>query len=162
MNITLQRTTLMVCVLAGALALAVALVTARAASAAPPEPINDSFTVEEVCDFPVLNEATGKGKLIELPGGRAVGISPGLRVTLTNTEEPTHQVTYVITGAAHVTELGSGDLSVVLTGRNLLFDPNIGMLLTIGRFTSVLDLEDGTLTPPTGKGRVIDVCDRLA
>src|SRR4051812_33219973 len=35
MNITLQRTTLLVCVLAGALALAIALVAAKDASAAP-------------------------------------------------------------------------------------------------------------------------------
>ena len=48
MNITLQRTTLMVCMLAGALALAVALLAAKDVSAAPPEPVEDSFTVEGV------------------------------------------------------------------------------------------------------------------
>jgi len=162
MNVTLQRTTLLVCVLAGALALAVALVAARGAAAAPPEPVDDSFTVEGVCDFPVLLEATGKTKFIELPGGRFISVNPGFRVTATNEEEPTHQITYVITGAAHVKELQSGDLSVVFTGRNLLFDPSYGMLLTIGRFTQVIDPESGASTPPMGKGRVIDVCARLA
>jgi len=36
------------------------------------------------------------------------------------------------------------------------------MLLTIGRFTQVIDPESGASTPPMGKGRVIDVCARLA
>jgi hypothetical protein len=35
------------------------------------------------------------------------------------------------------------------------------MFLTIGRFTFVVD-EEGNLTPPTGKGRIVDVCARLA
>jgi len=161
MNVALRRATLMVCVLAGALALAVALVVARDASAAPPEPFTDSFTVDDVCDFPVLLEATGKTKGIELPGGRFISVNPGFRVTVTNEEEPTHQITYVVTGAAHVTELDSGELLVVFTGRNLLFDPSYGMLLTMGRFTQVIDLESGAATPPEGKGRVIDVCERL-
>jgi hypothetical protein len=162
MNVTLHRT-LMVCVLAGVFALAVALMAARDASAAPPEPVDDTFTIEEgVCDFPVLAEVSGKTKIIELPGEAFIATSPGVRITLTNQDQPTHQLTYVITGALHATELGSGDLLLVVTGRNLLFDPSFGMLLTIGRFTQVFDEQTETLTPPQGKGRVIDVCDRLA
>ena len=162
MNVTLHRT-LMVCVLAGVFALAVALMAARDASAAPPEPVDDTFTIEEgVCDFPVLAEVSGKTKIIELPGEAFIATSPGVRITLTNQDQPTHQLTYVITGALHATELGSGDLLLVVTGRNLLFDPSFGMLLTIGRFTQVFDEQTETLTPPKGKGRVIDVCDRLA
>jgi hypothetical protein len=163
MNITLHRTSLMVCVLAGALALAIVLVAARDVSAAPPEPVNDTFTVEEgVCDFAVDAEVSGKTKFIELPGGRFIATSPGARITLTNEEEPTHHVTYVITGALHGKDLESGDLLLVVTGRNLLFDPSYGMLLTIGHFSQVVDLEAETATPPEGKGRVIDVCQRLA
>jgi len=162
MNVTLHRT-LMVCVLAGVFALAVALMAARDASAAPPEPVDDTFTIEEgVCDFPVLAEVSGKTKFVELPGEGFIATSPGVRITLTNQDQPTHQLTYVITGALHATELGSGDLLLVVTGRNLLFDPSFGMLLTIGRFTQVFDEQTETLTPPKGKGRVIDVCDRLA
>ncbi len=157
MNITLHRTTLMVCVLAGALALAVALVAAKDVSAAPPEPVDDTFTVEEVCAFPVTLEVSGKGKVIELPGDRVLGLSPDLRVTLTNEDDPANQVTYVITGAFHITTLADGTQVVVATGRNLLFDPS-GMFLTIGRFTFVPDT--GMLA--TGKGRMIDVCARLA
>ncbi len=73
MNITLHRTPLMVCVLAGALALAIALVAAKDVSAAPPEPVDDTpFTVEGVCAFPVTLEVSGKGKVIELPGEQEI------------------------------------------------------------------------------------------
>ena len=164
MDTTLRRTTLFVCVLllAGGLALALALVAARGASAAPPEPINDAFTVRGVCDFPVRFQVSGKAKVIELPGGRFISVNPGLRATLTNKKEPTHRVSYVVTGAAHVTELPSGELFVVFTGRNLFFDPSYGIILTMGRFTEVIDPQTGESTPPEGKGRVIDVCARLA
>ena len=162
MNITFRRTTLLVCVLAGTLALAVALVAVRGASAAPPEPVDETFTIEGVCDFPVDAVVSGKTKFIELPGGRFIATSPGARITLTNVEEPSHQVTYVITGALHGKDLASGDLLLVFTGRNLLFDPSYGMLLTIGHFTQVVDLEAETAPPPEGKGKVIDVCQRLA
>jgi hypothetical protein len=161
MNITSQRT-LVVCVLAGALALALVLVASRDASAAPPEPINDAFTVRGVCDFPVRLQVSGKAKVIELPGERLIGISPGVRITAINIREPAHRVTYVTTGAAHITDLPSGAFTFVATGRNLLFDTSFGMLLTMGRFTFVIDPEEGIVSPLRGKGRVIDVCQRLA
>jgi hypothetical protein len=108
----------------------------------------------------VLFEVSGKGKTIELPGGRTIFTSPGLRVTLTNLDEPTNQVSYVITGAFHERELASGRLKVVATGRNLLFDPSFGMFLMVGRFT--FEVNEDAVTRPTGKGRMIDVCVRLA
>jgi hypothetical protein len=142
--------------------LAVALVASpKAASAAPPDPADDTFTEEGLCDFPVRFEVSGKAKFIELPDGRAIAISPGLRVTLTNLEEQTNSVSYVITGAFHIRELADGRLLVVATGRNLLFDPSFGMFLTIGRFTFKVN-EDGSTTRPKGKGRMINVCRRLA
>jgi hypothetical protein len=165
MDTTLRRTTtLLVCVLfAGGLALAVALVAARGASAAAPEPVNVHFTIRGECGFPVRVEVTGKGKFIELPNGRFIGFSPGQRATLTNREEPSHQATYVITGAVHGKELPSGKLSLVYTGRNLLFGPSEGgVVITMGRFTQVYDPQTDEVTPLRGKGRVIDVCQRLA
>jgi hypothetical protein len=160
-NTILHGRRLVVFTLAVALALAVVVVLPKASSAAPPEPVDDSFTVGDVCDSPVLLEAAGKAKGIELSGGRFLDISPGLRVSLTNTEEPTHQLTYVITGAFHGRDLADGRLLVVATGRNLLFDPSFGMFLTVGRFTFQVN-EDGSITRPEGKGRMIDICSRLA
>jgi hypothetical protein len=160
-NTIVHRRRLVVFTLAVALALAVVVVLPKASSAEPPESLEDTFTAEDLCDFPVLFEVSGKAKFIDLPGARAIDASPGLRVTLTNVEDPANQVSYVITGAFHETELADGSLAVVATGRNLLFDPSFGMFLTIGRFTFVVD-EEGNLTRPTGKGRMIDVCARLA
>jgi hypothetical protein len=161
MDNILYRRRLVVMALAVALALAVVVVLPKATLAAPPEQIDETpVTLEGMCDFPVLLEASGKAKFIDLPGARSISTSPGLRVTLTNLEEPTNQVSYVITGSFHETELANGSLAVVATGRNLLFDPSFGWLLTIGRFTFVD--EEGNLTRPKGKGRVIDVCERLA
>ncbi len=147
---------------AGALMALLMLAFATTASAAPPEPVDFTDTIVGVCEFPVFAEVSGKSKFIDLSGERAISTSPGLRVTLTNVEEQANQVTYVITGAFHFNELANGSEVLVATGRNLLFDPSFGMLLTIGRFTQVFDPQTGTPTPPTGKGRVIDVCERLA
>jgi hypothetical protein len=164
MNITAQRTP-MVCVLAGALALIVALLVLvpKAASAEPPEPID--FPPEELvgfCDFPVLFEVSGKTKVIELPNGDVLFKNPGVRVTLTNLDEPTNKVTYVSTGTTRLRELEGGDLRLITTGRSVLFNESIGILVTIGRFTTIFDEEDGDLSYPTGKGRIIDACARLA
>ncbi len=151
---------------AGALMALLMLALATTASAAPPDPVDSTpFTVEGICPFPMLAELSGKSKLKELPGERTLSISPGLRVTLTNLEEPTNQVSYVITGSFLWTELANGNLFVVARGRNIVFGPDVGMFLTIGRFTFIAFDAGGTpvaLTHPTGQGRLIDVCATLA
>jgi hypothetical protein len=121
--------------------------------------------VEGICPFPMEAELSGKSKVKELPGERTLSISPGLRVTLTNLEEPTNQMSYIITGTFLETELANGTLFVVARGRNIVFGPEVGMFLTTGRFTFIAFDADGTplaLTRPTGQGRLIDVCARLA
>ena len=163
MNITSQRTPT-VCVLAGALALIVALLVLvpKAASAAPPEPVN--FPPEtlgtEYCGFPVLYEVSGKTKVIELPNGDVLFKNPGVRVTLTNLETD-EQVTYVVSGSTRLTELEGGELLVVSTGRTVLSNPSIGVLVPTGRFTFVID-EEGNFSQPTGTGRLLDACAQLA
>ena len=59
--------------------------------------------------------------------------------------------------------LESGELQLVVTGRNLLGAPGGGLTLTIGRLTLVLD-EGSGLFLPVGEatGRVIDLCPLLA
>jgi hypothetical protein len=166
MNITSKRTP-MVCVLAGTLALIVALLVLvpKAASAVPPEPVDETpFRIKGICDFPLRAELSGKSKVKELSGGRTLITAPGLRVTLTNLEEPTNQKTYVITGSFLTRELSDDTLFVVARGRNIVFG-DFGMLLTIGRFTFIGFGEGGNvgaLERPTGKGRIIDVCAQLA
>jgi hypothetical protein len=149
----------------GALMALLMVAFAATASAAPPEPVDSTpFTVEGICPFPMLAELSGKSNVKELPGGRTLSTSPGLRVTLTNLEEPSNQVTYVITGSFLIRDLPDGNQFVVARGRNIVFGPDVGMFLTIGRFTFVGFDADGTplaLTQPEGNGRLIDVCAQL-
>ena len=152
-------------VLALAVALALALLAVavvaspKAASAAPPEPVDDTFVVEDECAFPVLVEVSGKIKFIDLPGERTLITSPKLRATLTNLETD-KQVTLGITGAFHIRTLANGDTVYVFTGRNLLFGPDTDFILTIGRFTG-RESAAGEFSPITGKGRVVDICALL-
>jgi hypothetical protein len=165
-RVTILQGRLVIWVLAAALALAVAVVVPRATSAAPPEPVDETpIPIEGICPFPMEAELSGKTKEIDLGTGQTLSTSPGLRVTLTNLEEPTNQVTYVITGSFLLTELDDGNQFVVARGRNIVFGPDVGMFLTIGRFTFVAFDADGTpiaLTRPEGNGRIIDVCAQLA
>ncbi len=162
MHTTLQRT-LIVCALAGMLlALAAALLAAKTASAAPPGPIPFPNTTERgICEFPVRVHTTGRSKVIETGSGDLLFTNPGLRVTLTNLDEPANTVTYRDSGPVRVTELEGGDLLLVLTGRNVVYSKSIGMFLAIGRFSTIVD-EEGNFTPLSGHGRLIDVCARLA
>ena len=158
-NAILHRRRLVVLALAVALALAVVVVLPRATSAAPPEPVDETFVVEGECDFPVLVEISGKAKIIEFDGN-TLTTSPGLRATLTNLDEPTNQVTVGITGTVRTKELANGDVVFVFRGRNLLFGPDVDFILTIGRFTGSMTAA-GEFSPLTGKGRVIDICAAL-
>src|SRR5215213_10456745 len=70
------------------------------------EPDDPPFIITEeqfpgACSFPVAFEPTGKEKRIELPNGTLLITSPGLDVTLTNTQTGTSE-TYNVTGAARV------------------------------------------------------------
>jgi hypothetical protein len=67
MNISPHRA-LRVCLLTGALALAVALWAAETSSAKSPKPIDfDPEKLVGFCDFPVLLEVSGKNKAISCP-----------------------------------------------------------------------------------------------
>ena len=155
---------MLVLVVGTALALAVSFVLPKASSAEPPGPGDITFEAPDVCDFPVLVEITGKTKTIFLDGSQLI-ISPGLRATLTNLEEPDNQVSFGITGPIRQRELENGVLLVVGRGRNLLLDPGGGTFLTIGRVvytltpTAVPGVFDITILESTGP--VIDVCALL-
>ena len=163
MDMLLHRR-MLVLVAGVALALAVVLVLPRASSAAPPGPVDVTTTLPG-CDFPVEAEVSGKSKVINLPSGQTLITSPNLRITLTNVTEPTNQVTYVITGSFLTTERTDGNLDVEARGSNLIFGPEVGIFLTVGRFTFVGFEDEGAivaLTPPTGEGSLTDVCALLA
>jgi hypothetical protein len=122
----------------------------------------DAGAVFGHCEFPVRYEFSGKAKTIELPGERTIFTSPGLTATLTNLDNPENQVRLNITGAFHQTTLENGDVETVVTGRNLLGDPEAGFVLAIGRFSFVFDAEGNLVQPLTGEGQLVDVCGLLA
>ena len=102
-----------------------------------PEDVSGTIPPEVVaqfpgaCSFPMQLELSGKGKVITLPDGRRIITSPGLHVTVTNVETG-EQATFNITGTFHeTTNLETGEVTTRITGRNLLFDPEAGVVLTI-------------------------------
>jgi hypothetical protein len=130
----------------------------------PPTEINANFPIEN-CGFTILVELSGKGKTIELPGDRMIFTSPGLTATLTNPANG-KQETINITGALQKTVLENGDTVTVATGRNALLDPTVpglvGLFLTIGRLSWVVDREGQIVQPLQGPGKQIDLCALLA
>ena len=118
------------------------------------------------CDFPMLLEFTGKTKTIKLPDGgvvfSSISVSPDLYVTITNLDND-EQATFNITGAVLTEKPDSeGNVETVLTGRNLAIDPEVGTVITIGRFTFVFDAEGNLVQPQEGEGDRIDICELLS
>ena len=129
-----------------------------------PQDVNETISLPagEVCAFGVELVLIGKTKTIELRGDRSIITSPGLDATLTNLDNPSKRVTLNITGVFHETTKGDGSLVAVVTGRNLLFDPDAGFVLAIGRFSFVFDASGNLIQPLRGKGQLIDVCALIA
>jgi hypothetical protein len=154
-----------------ALTMAAPTVLARSDNGTAPEPVIFDFTVEPgaeggSCDFPLHLDVSGKGKEITQPDGSLIITSPGLDVTATN-EITGEQARFSITGTFfETTDPESGNVTTVITGRNLLFDPDAGIVLLSGNFSFVFDAEGNLIKsfedPPAGKGQVIDVCALLA
>ena len=152
-----------------ALALAAPTVLAQGQGGAP-EKVDQTITVNPgdfpgSCDFPFTLELSGKGKTIELPGGKGLILtSPGLDATITRgpLDDPVAQETFNITGSIHQTTLENGDVETVLTGRNFAIDPDAGTVVAIGRFSFVFDAEGNLVQSLTGEGQLIDVCEALS
>jgi hypothetical protein len=152
------------------LTMAVPTVLARSDNGKAPEPVSADFIVMPgdpggSCDFPIRLQVSGKGKTITLPNGSRIITSPGLFVTVTNLATPENQTTLNITGTFHESTAANGDVTTRITGRNLPFDPEAGVNLTIGNFSFVFDAEGNLLQSfeqTDGKGQVIDVCALLA
>jgi hypothetical protein len=154
-----------------ALVVAAPSVLARSDNGKAPEELSADFTVEAgdpggSCDFPIRLEVSGKGKTITLPNGSRIITSPGLFVTVTNLDTPENQTTLNITGTFHEsTNPENGEVTTRITGRNLPFDPDAGINLTIGNFSFVFDAEGNLLQSfedTDGNGQVIDVCELLS
>lgn len=129
----------------------------------PPTQVDETpFTVVGLCDFPLEVELSGKGKMIELPGERTLLTAPGLMVTITNIEDPNQHVTLNITGSYHQTLLDNGNTLTTATGRNIVFGPEGGILLTQGKFTFIADPFGNTIDVLSTNGQVTDVCQLVS
>ena len=149
------------------LAVSLAPVVQAQGQGGPPEDAGFELLIEPgdfpgTCSFPVLLEATGKVKTIELPNGTTLLIFPGLDATLTNPATGTSE-TYSVTGANRVLPPDEEGVVVTeVTGRNLLIDPEAGFVVASGNFSFAFDAEGNLVQPLEGKGRLIDVCEALA
>jgi hypothetical protein len=153
-----------------ALTMAAPTALARSDNGKAPEPVSADFTVVPgaeggSCAFPLHLDLSGKAKEITQPDGSLIITSPGLDVTATN-EITGEQARFSITGTFFETTAENGDVTTVITGRNLLFDPDAGIVLLSGNFSFVFDAEGNLIKsfedPPAGNGQVIDVCALLA
>ena len=113
------------------------------------------------CPFAVSWTATGAGKTIAAPNGLTLSISPRLNVTVTNLSDPTKSVVLNATGAFHQTT-DNGVTTTVVTGRNLLTDPQAGMVLALGTFSFAFDAAGNLVQPLSGTGQLVNVCDLIA
>lgn len=129
------------------------------------KPIPQDFTVNfaggEACSFPISIQVAGKAKPITIPDNRLILAAPDLTATLTNLNEPSKQIKLNITGASHITQEPDGSSTYVVTGRNLNINIPSGVLLSIGEFNFVFDVNNVPLKPITGKGQLIDVCELI-
>jgi hypothetical protein len=130
----------------------------------PPVPVDQliSLPAGAVCAFAVDLHVVGKAKLIELPGGGLIFTAPSESVVVTNADQPDHSVTIMIPGASHISTEANGDVVIVVTGRNLQFDPVAGFVLAVGRFQYRSDAGGNLVESLNGHGQLIDVCQLVA
>jgi hypothetical protein len=157
-----------------ALVVAAPLAFAQSKGGAP-EPIDETpFVLDAMeepigaaCTFPVLVEPSGRTKEIDVPERpgeeeRTITIFPAESYTLTNVNEPENTVTLNTTGAQQQTTLENGDVVTVVTGLNLLGDPDAGFVLAKGNFSFVFDKDGNLIQPLEGEGQLTDVCELLS
>ena len=86
--------------------------------------------------------------------------SPKLFATITNLSDPSKNVTLNITGAFHQSTQ-NGNAVTVVTGRNLLTDPDAGFVLAIGTFSFIFN-GPNLVQPLLGQGQLISVCNLVS
>ena len=170
----MRRSILIALIALLALVVAAPLAFAQSRGGGAPEPIPDEpFTLEGArnpvgaqCTFDVFVEPSGSTKEIDVPerrgeAERTIFIFPAAMYTLTN-EDTGEQVTLNVTGASHQTTLENGDVVTVVTGLNLLGDPQAGFVLAQGDFSFTFDAEGNLTEPLHGTGQLTDVCALLS
>lgn len=152
--------------------LAAALLTpAPSASGEPPTPVDptpETFAAGEACQFPISASATGKLGFIELsssPQYSAISPSPGLRVTVTNLNEPAKSLRINATGAFRFVDRPDGSVEIRAAGHNFLYgEPDVGAtaLATTGPIVLVISPDGDLVDVDVSRARVRDLCAELA
>lgn len=161
----MRKSSLVVASIVSALASILVLPAADAqrTGGTPPIDVNNTQVIEPgqftwACPFPVQVQTSGKGGTIALPGGGFIFTSPGLDATLTNLNSGS-SVTVNITGTFHQTTDTTGATTTIVTGRNLLGDPDAGFVVAIGSFSFKFAADGITLLQAlSGTGQQIHVC----
>jgi len=81
---------------------------------------------------------------------------------LTNLSDPVKSVTLNITGTFHQSTDTNHDTVTIVTGRNLLGDPDAGFVLAIGSFSYKFDAAGNLVQPLMGTGQLIKVCPLIS
>ena len=137
------------------------------AGGSPPEPTGFSVDLPAnvfgpgVCAFPINVSVSGEAAVIDLPGNRTIITAPKQRAVITNLDETANTVAFGITGVFHQSTDQNGNAVTVVTGRNLLGDPEAGFVVAIGIFSFIFDSNGNLVQPLTGTGRLIDVCESI-
>lgn len=146
------RLLLVVLALAG-----VASLCAVSAQAAAPEqtviPINDVFTVDDICPFPILETGQGTARIIDFVDQngnttRELDITPGFRVTFTANGVTLSTVSVSV---AHVTFNGdSATISITGLSGHISIPGQGTLALSAGRIVAVVTDDDFDIVSMTG------------
>lgn len=140
------------------------------ATAQPPTPVDPTAEIlaaGEACQFAISVIATGKEGSIDLPHNPqffAIAPSPGLKLTVTNLDDPSRSVTVNATGAFRFTALADGATLIRASGHNLLYGlPGLGAtaLATTGPVTITISSDGVPTAVDVSRARVRDLCAEL-
>lgn len=137
------------------------------------KPVDAGFSVDlpalflnsTSCPFPINVTVTGNAKKIDLSENKnaiIITAAPQQRATVTNLDDPTKTVSLIIQGTFHESTNEAGESVTVITGRNLVGDPQAGLVLTLGTFSFIVDSTGTLVQPLAGQGKLINVCELIS
>jgi hypothetical protein len=123
------------------------------------------YAAGEFCAFPVVETFEGTVRTHKPKPNGDLHLTGRVVTTLTNPENPENQIVDRGGGSGRLTELDNGGFSVTSRGHTGLFLPGETILLFLGQVTFDVGPDLGPGSPITNidhRGRVIDICERLA
>ena len=81
-----------------------------------------------------------------------------MKVVVTNRDQPSHSVQFVVTSAFHIAPDANGDFVYTATGRSLVGDPIANTMVFVTGTWSFSIGPDNELLNVSGNGTMADVC----